>query len=486
MIAFSAPLALAALAALPVLWWLDRRRRRAVPVDLPSLLFVPPTDGADAVRRSPPDLDLALALAAAALLALAGAAPVWRTTAPGRTVRVAVATSPSMGARGADGRTAVDRAEAVVDAIARALGPDDVLERADAAGRDVVAAARGGSAALRVAVSDRARPDASPDVVAVAVGDPAAENLGLVAVDVAPVADGRRVFAAVRNDAGRARRATVRVDAGPGATLELAPGATGSATFDVGPAGPDPITVRVDDPDGALSADDVVTLQAAPLVVRVAPEAEGLPRAHADLVRATLAVVAPGFLERDDGTAALRVGARPDPAARAGVDWVLSPLRDGGGVAVPPGGPFEPWPAGLGRDADPTGCDLRVAAASGPPWALARRAAGAGSAVVVTFLFDPLAGAPAPADHPLWPVLADDVVALAAGRLGPAGHRLRGLVDPDGTRLGRDVAPFDAGALARTAPDRAPRERPLRAPLVALAVGTLALLWSRSARRAVG
>ena len=132
MISLAHPYALAGLAALPLLVWLHRRRRRPVPVTVPSLLFLE-AEGAEvgAPERIRSDPELWLALLAAAFGSLAAAGPAWTAGRPGRTVRVVVDASPAMQARDAAGVTAASRAEAEVDALREALGPADRFLRVD-------------------------------------------------------------------------------------------------------------------------------------------------------------------------------------------------------------------------------------------------------------------------------------------------------------------------------------------------------------------
>jgi aerotolerance regulator-like protein len=113
-VSFERPLALALLAALPLMWWLFRRRSAAPVVRVASLVAF--RDAAGAVAASTPrrvfDWKLALLLAAAAALALAAAGPRWGTRAPAA-FRVVIDDSASMGATTGD---AVERARAALAA----------------------------------------------------------------------------------------------------------------------------------------------------------------------------------------------------------------------------------------------------------------------------------------------------------------------------------------------------------------------------------
>lgn len=486
--AFAWPLAFVGLLALPVVWWLHRRLTRAVPVVVPSLRFLVDEPDADRdARAARPDLDLWLALAGTAAAALAAAGPVWRTHAAGRTVRLVVDDGPAMAARGLDGSTAAARAEAAVARLRDRLGPEDVLARVAASGDDLVAAARRGAAAVRVVVSDRLPALAAPGVELVAVGDPRARNAGIVAAAAVGGGAPRRAFVTVRNDAPDPRRLRVAVDGGGAAVLDVGADGVASATLDA-PAGDGPIVVRLDDRDGALASDDEVRLVPSAPRVAVAGPDEGLPAAHGDLVRRTLDVVAPGWVAASGADAVLRVGTAAAADGPPATVLVLHPLAAGAsGLRAPAGGARERPPAPWGDDVDASGLDLVYArdVLASAPWPLVRVRARTGGGTVVEVLFDPLAGTPPPADTAAWPILVENVVTAAAGAPAPGGARVVGLAPPEATRLGRDRRALDDAALARAAPDRPPVERPLRAPLLALAVVSWAVLWGRGGRRRV-
>ena len=79
---FSVPWALWGLAAIPVLIWLDRRRRRPRLRRWPSLvLWRVVQEGAEPVRRRAVDRLLLLECAAALFLTLAAGDPEWVTSA---------------------------------------------------------------------------------------------------------------------------------------------------------------------------------------------------------------------------------------------------------------------------------------------------------------------------------------------------------------------------------------------------------------------
>ena len=128
---FDRPLLLALLVAVPILWWLHRRRREPVVVRVASVL--PFRGGADAVppasRRRAAAWALALLAIAAGALSLAAAGPSFGATARDA-ILVVVDDSASMGASLADGTTvlrdALSRAAAL---LARAAPPAEIHVR---------------------------------------------------------------------------------------------------------------------------------------------------------------------------------------------------------------------------------------------------------------------------------------------------------------------------------------------------------------------
>lgn len=520
MIALDAPAALVGLAALPVLYWLHRRRTRALPVVVPSLRFLDPDDDAQREARTQRlDLNLLLSLLGAAAVALAAAGPRVRASHAPKTVRVVVDEGVAMAARSADGTTARERAEQVVDTLRALLRTGEDLVRAFGPG-DPADRAERGRAALRLVVTDRAR-DAGPGVIVVAVGDPDGRNAGIVAAAPAELPDppdpeasgdgaaGRAVFVTVRNDAPVARALRLTAEGGASAAFDVPAFGLVSRTLAV-PAGEGPIRVTLSDPDGALAADDRVTLDVAPPSVAVAGPDAGLPEAHGALVRATLDVVAPGWKPAPPSAARLRIGARATEVA-GGVDVVLRPVPPGGAsVRAPRGAPRERPPSPYGDDLDPVGLDLvyapdpRLPAASDgsgrgdpgrapdadpAPWPLLRVGVGPAGASRVEVCFDPLLGVPPPADTALWPLLLDNVVQAAVGTPTSGGARVLGLLPHEATRLGRDRVPLDREAVRRALdaapPDGVPPSFPLRAPLLVLAAVSWGLLWRREGRAAV-
>jgi hypothetical protein len=394
------------------------------------------------------------------------------------------------------------------------LGPGDRLVRADvpaegaAAGlprpraEALLAAARAGEPAVAYVLSDRL-PQAA-DVSGVGLGDASVSNAGLVAVDWERAGRGR-LHVVVAHDGPRAARSTLVAEAllAGGAVeersrraLELAPdGALAVLLEGVGTEGA--LVVRLEHARAseagavgdALDADDRVVLRAEPLVVEIAP---ALPEAHRAALRAALAAALGdgGFVLGSLGPAGgLRVGALggSGPAPREGViDLSLAALgASGGGTPVPPGAEASDgsaWVVDVTLEDQPLVC---APAPAGVRWHLMRGGVGLvgtdgeGGLVVA---FDLSRGAPAPALHPAWPILVDNVVRRGAGSVG-GGVRVEGLLDPATSRLGRDASPFDAGRLAAARATEVPARVRL-APLLALAALLLSGgLWWREARR---
>jgi hypothetical protein len=229
----------------------------------------------------------------------------------------------------------------------------------------------------------------------------------------------------------------------------------------------------------------VVVVDSAALAVAITP---GMPAAYADLLRKTLSVVTPGFVEAAPERAALWFlpSASDEPTGSgSALRVVLHPIAPGApAVAATTRGPYEAPPQDFGRDLDPAGCEFRYAASAfhgGPasaPWPIARRR----GARAVEWLPDPLAGTPAPADHPIWPLFVENVVASATGaaaREGAGGYRVRGLLDPSAMTLGRDRLPWDPQSIARAPLSRRPVERSLGPVLLGLGLAAALARWSR-------
>jgi hypothetical protein len=97
----------------------------------------------------------------------------------------------------------------------------------------------------------------------------------------------------------------------------------------------------------------------------------------------------------------------------------------------------------------------------------------------VRFAADPLAGTPAPVDHPIWPLFLDALVSRVHGRGIEGGWRASHLLDPEETLLGRDVVPFDPSWV--TAAPRRTESKPLRDEALGLGAACAAALWMLAA-----
>ena len=374
------------------------------------------------------------------------------------------------------------------------LQPDDRLDALPGYGgrAGLLAAAHAEPADLRIIVTDRRiRPEPS-DAVVVSVGDPAARNVGIVAAHLESAGGTTRAFANLLNSGPEVVHARLRLSTGHETiaerTLDVPAGGAASAVFDL-PAGT-PTRVQFDlDGGDALDADDDATLERSPFRVAYGTGPNGYPEPYRRAVREGLAAVvgadlieevalpaAPGAswidlfvgesagAPRAQGTAVLSL--RPIPAGGEGRRAAAGRVRSG--AFSPEEAPF-----------DATGCDL-VYASPAPP---------AGEDLLFEplpdrdlsgwrFLPDPLAGTPAPVDHPLWPLFLDGLVARLSGREVAAGWRLRrGTLDPEVTRIGHDAVPFDPARLAAITPEVRTRDHDLRILLIVAGTLCLALLW---------
>jgi hypothetical protein len=514
-VTWAAPWALIGLAALPVVWWLHRRRKRPRPVLLPSLLFLRPEPEAAPARRHALDPELWLSLLAVGLLVGAAAGPRVLERAAGRTVRLVVSGGLPAAARGYR-----ERVEDVVSRIEAALGPADRLVRASepSAGTPLdvrprpdtlLAAAQAGEAAWRVVVSDAAAPADSAGVTWVSVGRADAFNVGIVATALTPRDGGFELFVNVRGDDQRA--ATVRlavrdhdaVLAEHG--LEIPAGAHASHTFPIPRIGL-AFHVTLERPDGGawsddLAADDLVRFERTPVRLHLDP-ALPLPlrRAVEDALVASLGRQGYQLATRDLALAIVVAGtttAPPDAPWRL----VLHPAPADGALSAGVG-MDRVRPDVLVRDLSTAGVDLVYApgAAAAPPrdlvdvlwrdgdgrrWPVVAR-----GEQVVHFLPDPTRGRPSPVDTPLWPLFLDGLLGEIAGHgaADAAGYRRLGSSDDASTALGRSATDLVVPDLAASPPDVAPRVRSLRSPLLLAALLALLVLWivpwsGRHARR---
>ena len=320
--------ALLGLLAIPLLVWLERRRRRPRPLVWPSLLLWEgmPEDASARRRRVEPLL--LLECLGAGLLALAAAEPALSDGGRGRHVAVLLDTAPMMRATRADGRTALEATREEVERIRAALGPDDAMTVVETAG-DLRAVAAGlDPDGLRVVASARPGVD-GPGWLCVGRA-PQGDNVGIDAVEVeadrlgfALACDGEPRTVRVRvGDDVRAVETGTWIEAGRVDRIELV------------------------EPDN-YAADDRVALRPLELTAR---DETGSPRVRAALFRA-------GLPAREAVDAALTVrtaSGAPLPGPVHGADCIAE------------AGPFE----GLVLD----GCVWeRATAIDGPVMPLLRR-----------------------------------------------------------------------------------------------------------------
>jgi hypothetical protein len=462
----AAPWALLALLAIPVLVWIHRRRRLGVPVDVPSLLFLEEESlEATAPERRRFDAELALSIAAALCLALAAAGPSVAVGGPKPVVRVVLDASPAMDARATPAsKSPREQAEAAI----AALGLSDVVVRARGKPADLLAAARREPADVRIVVSDRAITPAPSDVHVAAYGDPAAENVGIVAVHLASAGPERLTgHAVVWNHSRNAR--VVRLGE---QELEVPADSARSGTFSVAsrtPVGSIAISTGAAD---AYPIDDVVGLDRTPLRVSLS---DRLPARHRDAVEQVLRTVSGehGY-ETTVRSPDLVIDTTDSPVTVTSGSILIEILRAGeAAVAV------DPRPA-AGIDPVLAGVDASGAECLGSKRGPLVYEAGLESShksFAYAWAADPLAGSPAPVDTPAWPVFWANLLSTLRGDDVGGGWRARGVLDPDVTRLGRDRIPIDPAwiANARTATEPAPKD--LRLPLIVGGAVCLLLLW---------
>jgi hypothetical protein len=297
---FDRPEMLVGLAALPLLYLLERLRARRVVVTVSSILpweSLPPSDRVREPVR-PPVLRFLLLSVAWTLLVGALARPVIRGDAPGRLVAVLVDRSASMGAAHGAGGSRLDEARRRIDALlARLDASDRVLVRTEpesgkppVAGREgarrllaalspsdrpgglgavltsVRAEAREAGAGLVLALTDRPPPEGeplegSPPIRWIDVGSPCA-NAGLVDLDARRLRDDAFEYSIVVLDVTEERWVAPLVllvdgrEAGR-RTVESRPGGARLVRLE-GPPG-ETVEIRLERPD-ALAADNVAWL----------------------------------------------------------------------------------------------------------------------------------------------------------------------------------------------------------------------------------
>jgi len=243
------PWALLGLLLIPVLLWLERRRRRPRPVVWPSLLLWRALGETVRERDRRVEPLLILECAAVLLLVLAAAGPRLVAGVAGRRVVVQLETGPRTLARLADGQTVLDATRAELDRIRSALAPQDewIVHEVDHA----VAPPAVGD--IRILATNRMGME-SPGVVLVGRA-PHGGNIGFSAVHVA----GDRVGFAVRSEMGDA---PVTIRAGDRA-LRVAPDRWTEIAF-----APE---LRITTPNN-YGGDDTIVLRRVRLKVRIDSE----------------------------------------------------------------------------------------------------------------------------------------------------------------------------------------------------------------------
>ncbi len=487
---FAAFWALAGLVVVPVIYWLHKRKAKPQIVELPTLLFLVDEDEREHRPRTRRlDLEAVLAMCAAALLTLAAMGPRIDGGDPERRVRVVVAAGSVEASEGY-----ADRYGQVLAHVAATTRADPVVIHEPALGLlrpsddDLLAAARAAPAAVRIVISDRL-PETDPgDVRWVAIGNPDAGNVGIVAVDVSAKDGGYEVFGTVLNDATRVTSATVRLGEQQVTLDDMQPGSYRSFTLETSSIEAGAKLVCTSDlPVDDLPADDEVVLDPRPASVSIDPD---LPSRLRDAIRDGLiaAVGEAGYRESEDGDIAFVSGRKPVGAAsRVSFD----PIRDDAVVSAPAGVDIVRRHA-LTRDLSVRGADLQyrrgaqrmrdgetllLGRGGGSNWpVLVARSNGA-----LRFAPDPTRGATPLIDTAFWPLFLENLI---GGEAASAGVRIRGLLDLDASRLGRDVAPFDPTWITAAKPDVVPPPTSLRAPLTVAGLLCLLALWSLPLLRA--
>jgi hypothetical protein len=351
-VSFDRPAWLLVLVALPLLWWLHRRRAAARIVRVASLLPFPALDAtasSHAPRRRT-DVVLALALSAATALAFGAASPRIGTHDAG-SVYVVVDVSASMSAAGCD---APLRAARILGAAAPGAlcdvhtlpGPDQA--RRVAAGQALESAPRptqpDGLPASIATHLEAARAAGHPGILLVTDRDVGALP-GVVVVGPSPSGDANVAVTDAFLDGDRARftirnfghrDVDVAVETAPPSGARAARvAARADATVDVAAPRPgESLTVRVVAPAGErLAADDALTVRREGGVRRVRLDAAAAcPRLAAALRAAGAEVATDGEV---DATVTYRRA--PDAAGRARVLHVAPVAGAGrGGLALDP------------------------------------------------------------------------------------------------------------------------------------------------------
>ena len=474
------PWALALLAVPIVLLWLRLRDARPREAEASSLLVwrrVAPADAAPSRPRPP--LAAWIEAAGAALLVLGLADPGTEGPAPS-SVRALVDASPSMQARGADGRTRLEAVRAAISAGAV------VEEAADLEGRLPGALAAGGPL---VVVTDRrlsAFPDDPPRLAVVGVGE-RGFNAGITAGSGEPAGEGRwRLFLTVEAH-GAPGPVEGRFLIGESSeSITLTPGTPLALVREV----PSRVAeASIAFPGDRLPSDDRVVLTAKggelvegmhPAYLRDSALPRALAAAGAELEWMTGGE--PEILLRPAGSeetalavrlpSHLEAAAGPDVSGAAVVAAAHPLVRD---VRIDPASTLGRRQGGLVKI--PAGADTLLSDGDGPLVLLESSSAhfGEGPRAGVVLLFLP--GGTWVERDPSFVVFAKNLVDFAAG--GPARVEATGVLDPDETREAAEGEAFGDLAEALDAARRPdPAARMSIAPyLFAAAAAALAAAW---------
>ena len=243
------PWALLGLALIPILLWLERRRRRPQPVVWPSLLLWRALGDAAQERKRRIEPLLLVECAAVLLLTLAAAGPQLKAGVAGRKVVVHLETGPRTQALLADGRTVLEATRAELERIRATLAPEDewIVHEMP------TVSAPPAEGDIRILATNRPGPE-SPGAILLGRA-PDGGNIGFSAVEVV----GDRVGFAVRRESGNA---PVTVLAGDRA-LQVEPDQWTELQFGS--------SLRITTPNN-LAADDSVVLRLLRLKVRIDSE----------------------------------------------------------------------------------------------------------------------------------------------------------------------------------------------------------------------
>ncbi len=362
------PWALAALAALPAIWWWHRARQRPRDLEWPSLLLwkrLPAPDPA-AIARHRRRADAALWLALGGVVALVvGAAKLSATTLGPAPVRVGVVVDATASARGAFREIHGDATaflkglpgDAIVDLAVvpvgewRGLTKDDALGRlskaepTDAPGDAAAAAARLAGDDIIAAFSDQPGPDA------IATWRVHPTRADTHAVEALTVSDGE-LFAVVRGAVNETLRLTVHP--GHGATsdaVEIRVPPEGRALLRRPAGTPKTASVQIEDADGFESND------ARFWAANSAPVPVGL--AGRDFPALRRALEGAGLQPEFGGTPAVWIGSVPD-AGPGGPAVIIDPPKGIPGLFEVEGDVASPSP----RIPDLNESHVKVAAAA--------------------------------------------------------------------------------------------------------------------------